>query len=61
VLVEKWLDESTDELKILNVAGPRESEAPGLYALTRALLEKAFRARPPYRKSKSGYGTPRIG
>lgn len=27
---------------VLNVAGPRESEAPGVYAATRGLLEEAF-------------------
>lgn len=38
--LEEWL--SKLNVEIFNVAGPRESEAPGLYLLTRALLEKVF-------------------
>ncbi len=38
--VEDWLAAIRPER--LNVAGPRESEAPGVYARTRALLERVW-------------------
>lgn len=31
------------EVEVLNVAGPRESQSPGIGALARAFLERAFR------------------
>lgn len=31
------------EVQVLNVAGPRESQSPGIGALARAFLERAFR------------------
>ena len=39
--VRQWLL-STENLWNLNVAGPRESESPGIYTITRAFLESAF-------------------
>jgi hypothetical protein len=65
-LLEEWL-ESAYNLKVLNVAGPRESEAPGLYALTRALLAKVLRPRAdqmspgPAGNPKAADVTPPIG
>lgn len=37
-----WLASTPDTL-VLNIAGPRESEIPGIYAAARRLLEGAFR------------------
>lgn len=42
-LIGDWLSEHGG-LKVVNIAGPRESEAPGIYALTRAVLETALAA-----------------
>lgn len=39
----RWLEKN--EVKILNVAGPRESHNPGIRALARAFLEKLLRER----------------
>jgi EAL domain-containing protein (putative c-di-GMP-specific phosphodiesterase class I) len=36
--VREWLQKQ--QVVILNVAGPRESKRPGIYRLTRELLEK---------------------
>lgn len=36
----KWI--RAHQIQILNVAGPRESESPGIYAVTLALLTKTF-------------------
>jgi len=36
-----WIEENNPS--VLNVAGPRESRFPGVYARTRAILEKLFR------------------
>lgn len=38
--VVEWL--RTHEISILNVAGPRESKCPGVYDLTRMLLEAVY-------------------
>lgn len=38
--VRAWLDE--DRPRVLNVAGPRESSSPGIYAVMRNLLERVF-------------------
>lgn len=38
--VVEWL--RTREISILNVAGPRESKRPGIYDLTRRLLEAVY-------------------
>ena len=35
-----WIAEN--EIRILNVAGPRESEAPGIYEAARVFLEEVF-------------------
>lgn len=35
--IRKWLE---DHPGVLNIAGPRESEAPGIYAAVRSLLEE---------------------
>lgn len=35
-----WLE--TQDVEVLNVAGPRESNAPGLYAAARVFLERLF-------------------
>ena len=40
--IHAWLRTHTPA--VLNIAGPRESRCPGLYARTRALLEKLFRS-----------------
>ena len=34
--IEEWM--TTHEIQVLNVAGPRESESPGIYAQARALI-----------------------
>jgi hypothetical protein len=39
-LIRDWIDEN--RISVLNVAGPRESERPGIYAKTRLLLERVF-------------------
>jgi hypothetical protein len=39
-----WL--RRERVGVLNVAGPRESEAPGIYAEARALLEEVLRPSP---------------
>lgn len=41
-LLTRWVA-SLPHLRTLNVAGPRESECPGLYRAVRASLERAFR------------------
>ena len=38
--VTRWMIEN--EIHILNVAGPRESEAPGIYEAARVFLEEVF-------------------
>lgn len=38
--VADWILEN--EIRVLNVAGPRESEAPGIYQAARAFLEDVF-------------------
>ena len=40
-LVRDWLVGLSDS-NVLNIAGPRESESPGLYLLSRTLLEKVL-------------------
>ncbi len=42
--VTEWLREN--EVRVLNVAGPRESTVPGVYAETRAFVERLLRAQP---------------
>ena len=39
-IVHKWLDNQA--VRVLNVAGPRESEAPGIHGRTRSLLRQVF-------------------
>jgi hypothetical protein len=41
--VDEWLGDLGDGLT-LNVAGPRESERPGIYRATRELLDRVLRA-----------------
>jgi hypothetical protein len=43
-VVLDWMAEHA--IRVLNVAGPRESEAPGLYALAFSFLEAVFLALP---------------
>ncbi len=43
--IREWL--ARHPLRALNVAGPRESEAPGSYARARRLLGQLFRPLPP--------------
>jgi len=38
--IRLWLEENT--ISVLNLAGPRESQRPGIYGRTRALLEIVF-------------------
>jgi hypothetical protein len=38
--IRRWIEENT--ISALNVAGPRESQRPGIYGRTRALLELVF-------------------
>ena len=38
--VSKWLEEN--KIKILNIAGPRESYSPGIYEKTKVVLENLF-------------------
>ena len=38
--VMRWLEENA--IRVLNVAGPRESEAPGIYEVALAYLENIF-------------------
>lgn len=38
--IQTWI--TAHRIRILNVAGPRESEAPGIYAAARTLLERLF-------------------
>lgn len=38
--VVEWL--RARHIRVLNVAGPRESEAPGIYGIARAFLERLF-------------------
>jgi len=40
-LIRRWLRESAPE--VLNVAGPRESKAPGIYGRVRAVLMEALK------------------
>lgn len=40
--ISVWIN-GQPNLKVLNVAGPRESEAPGLYSITRALLQQVLK------------------
>ncbi len=40
VEVQGWLE--ANGIQVLNVAGPRESEAPGIYEAARAYLEEVF-------------------
>lgn len=40
-ILRRWMDAS--EVRVLNVAGPRESRSPGIYALAAEFLRKAFR------------------
>jgi len=42
--VRAWLGD--ERVRVLNVAGPRGSKAPGIYAAARAFLERVF-TRPP--------------
>lgn len=44
VSVRSWL--LSGKIRVLNVAGPRESQAPGIYTRTAALLDAIF-AEPP--------------
>lgn len=39
--VRSWL--STRSIKVLNIAGPRESSCPGIYLRSKKLLEQIFR------------------
>ena len=43
--IESWLDRCAT--RVLNVAGPRESEAPGIYAESMRLLTALLSRRPP--------------
>jgi hypothetical protein len=38
--VAQWLD--TQRIRVLNGAGPRESEAPGIYSQAKTLLLQVF-------------------
>jgi hypothetical protein len=38
--VQQWLD--AQSIRVLNVAGPRESEAPGIYSQAKTLLLQVF-------------------
>jgi len=38
--IRAWIEEN--RIRVLNVAGPRESERPGIYGRARGLLEKVF-------------------
>jgi hypothetical protein len=49
-VIRAWIEANGPA--VLNVAGPRESRFPGLYARTRKLLEKLFRDM--YVKKKRG-------
>lgn len=40
----RWVNSAVQDPGRLNVAGPRESEAPGVYALARVWLEALFEA-----------------
>jgi len=40
--IAAWIDEDGHDL-VLNIAGPRENEAPGIYGKALALLIRAFR------------------
>lgn len=40
--IREWLDSRADAFA-LNIAGPRETQAPGIYAAVRAALETAWR------------------
>ena len=44
ILVRRWL-RGLGDIAVLNVAGPRESEAPGIYALSRPLVESVLAER----------------
>jgi hypothetical protein len=39
-LVREWLDHN--KIQVLNIAGPRESEVPGIYAHTTLFLKRLF-------------------
>lgn len=45
---QDWLD--GDRVRVLNVAGPRESEVPGIYMDARAWLERLFAPSPRERR-----------
>ncbi len=40
VIVREWL--SKNEIRVLNIAGPRENEAPGIYRRAKLFLQKLF-------------------
>jgi len=40
VEIRRWL--AAHRVRVLNIAGPRESQAPGIYAQARSLLERLF-------------------
>ncbi|MGD9615014.1 MAG: putative molybdenum carrier protein [Alphaproteobacteria bacterium] len=44
VLIKRWLD-GLDRIAVPNIAGPRESEAPGIYALGRRVIESVLAER----------------
>ncbi|RMF60476.1 MAG: molybdenum cofactor carrier [Bacteroidetes bacterium] len=43
--VRSWLERNG--VQVLNVAGPREEEAPGIYALARGFMTRLLRPDPP--------------
>ncbi|MGB9700957.1 MAG: putative molybdenum carrier protein [Thermodesulfobacteriota bacterium] len=44
ILVREWLDHH--KVQVLNIAGPRESEVPGIYGHTTLFLKKLFSSSP---------------
>jgi len=44
-VVQRWIEDAA--IGVLNVAGPRESQDPGIGATARAFLERLFRSLPP--------------
>lgn len=40
--LRRWVNECEPDLRVLNIAGPRESKAPGIYAATLALLREVW-------------------
>ena len=40
--LRRWIEEISPDLRVLNIAGPRESKAPGIHAATLALLREVW-------------------